>query len=94
MSLKIEHNQERNQFFTVVEGHKAYLDYLALDEGKVLKYYHTFVPPELRGRGIAGALVEFALNYAKDNNYKVNPSCPFVKYYVDDHPEFKELTLS
>ncbi len=94
MSLKFEHDTERHQFYTLVDGKKAYLDYVVLEEGEVLKYYHTFVPPELRGQGIAGELAQFALNYAKDNSFKVNPSCPFVKSFIDDHPKFKELTLS
>ncbi len=91
MTLDIKHDTERTQFVTLVEGKTAMLQYHVLPDGKTLNYYHTFVPPELRGRHIGQDLVKFALDYAKTNHFKVVPKCPFVKAYIDTHPEYKEL---
>ncbi|MEM6359160.1 MAG: GNAT family N-acetyltransferase [Bacteroidota bacterium] len=55
-------NKQRNQRF---EGnHLAELVYKI--RGDKMYLMHTWVPPELEGQGIASALAEFALNYAKD----------------------------
>jgi len=50
---------------------------------------HTWVPQELEGRGIASALAEFALNYAKENELQTVVYCPFVKAYIQKHPEWQ-----
>ncbi|MEM6525615.1 MAG: GNAT family N-acetyltransferase [Bacteroidota bacterium] len=81
-------NNERNQRFEVLAG-----DYLAelvyrIRAGKMY-LMHTWVPPELEGQGIASALAEFALNYAKDHGQEVVVYCPFVKAYIQKHPEWQ-----
>jgi predicted GNAT family acetyltransferase len=91
MDLKIEHDKERHQFFVVVENQKCLLDYRALSEGKTLDYRHTFTPPELRGRKIMQAVTHFAMEYAKNNGFKVIPSCPYVRKFVSEHPEYDEI---
>ena len=49
------HNEEQNQYEYHIEGQLARLVYDNVDG--VLHLTHTFVPKELGGRGIAGALV-------------------------------------
>jgi uncharacterized protein len=77
--------------FTITLGtSRAVLEYRPA-AGGALDYYHTFVPPELRGRGLASELTEFALRYALDRNLKVVPTCPFIAAFIDRHPEFEPL---
>ena len=52
---------------------------------------HTEVPEALRGRGIAGTLAKTGLEYARDNNLKVDVVCPLVANYLSKHPEFQAL---
>lgn len=91
MTLTITHNPDDKEFKAVVEGKTAFLSYNVSPDGKTLNYFTTFVPPEIRGRHIAQNIVKFALDYAKENNFRVIPSCPFVKAYIDRHPEYKDL---
>ena len=60
----------------------------------VLDYYHTFVPPEARGRGIASRLVSFALDDARAHGLRVRPSCPFVARFVAAQPRYADLLES
>jgi hypothetical protein len=32
------------------------------------------------------------LQYAKDNNYKIVPICPFVRHYLEKHKEWNDIT--
>lgn len=94
MTLQINHDKERHRFTAEVEGKISELKYTTSPDGKTLNYQHTFVPPELRGRRIAEQIVKEAMEYAKNNNYKVIPSCPYVHAYVERHPEYREVVIS
>jgi predicted GNAT family acetyltransferase len=73
-------------------GAIAFLTY-RMKDGAV-EYLHSETPPELRGRGLAGALAKFALERDKAAGRKVIPTCPFVKTYIDRHPEYASLVVA
>ena len=72
-------------------GGVAYLEY-SLSPG-VLELIHTEVPKELRHLGLATALVETALQYARQHNLKVDIICPTVRQYMAKHPEYSHLVM-
>jgi predicted GNAT family acetyltransferase len=86
----IHHEPAAHRFLARTAGAEAVLEYATVD-AKTLDYHHTFVPPALRGSGIASQLAEYALRYARDNGLKVRPTCPFVARYLQKHPEFQPL---
>lgn len=83
-------NLEKNRFELEVEGKIAIIEFQKI-EPNVLDLIHTEVPDELAGKGIGSKLVSGALEHCKDNNLQIIPSCPFIKSYIDKHPEWKEL---
>ena len=88
--MEIKHDITNQRFYTMVEGREAYLQYLIVDKN-VLNYYKTYVPNELRGKGIAGKIVEAALNYARENNLKIIPSCSYVDTFIERNKNFEDL---
>ncbi len=52
---------------------------------------HTFTPPEARGLGIAGQLVEAMIADARAMGFRIVPQCPYVAVQFDKHPEWAEL---
>jgi hypothetical protein len=58
-----------------------------------LSLVHTEVPAELEGHGIGGRLAKAGLEFARQENLKVVPSCPFVAAYIRRHPEYLELVM-
>ena len=88
--LDLHHEPAAHRFVARIDGVEAVLEYDAAD-AKTLDYHHTFVPPALRGGGIASQIAEYALRYARDNGFKVRPTCPFVARYLKRHPEFQPL---
>ena len=94
MELTITHDEENQQFVVLIDDKLSTLKYSISSDGKTLDYYSTFVPPELRERHLGRDLVKFALDFALQNNYKVNPSCPFVSHYIHRHPEYKKVLPS
>ncbi|WP_417473945.1 GNAT family N-acetyltransferase [Luteimonas mephitis] len=88
-SEKIRHDSEGRRFTTSQEGHEAFVEYER--EGDVLVITHTIVPPEIGGRGIAGKLVEAALQHARTEGLKVRPDCSYAAAYMRRHPDYADL---
>ena len=86
--LKPINNAEANRFEIRLGGDVAIIDYML--NGRNITMTHTEVPPAFEGKGIAAKLAKFALDWAKENGYKVNPLCPYVKNYVNKHPEYQD----
>jgi len=87
--ITVTHDEARYQFAAKIDGHLAHADY-ALDGDRII-FTHTFVPPELRGRGIAEHLVRTALAHARAKNLRVVPACSYVAVFITRHPEFADL---
>ena len=73
------------------DGKVAYLEYVL--SGNVLELAHTEVPEKLRHLGLAAALAETALRWAREHNVKVDIVCPTVQQYVAKHPEYSDLVM-
>jgi predicted GNAT family acetyltransferase len=75
---EILHDAEGRRFVARFGHDEAYLVYHPLDDATV-DYVSTFVPPHLRRRGIGEAIVRRALAWAREQGYRVVPSCWFVR---------------
>ena len=85
----VVNNTESSRFELHTDGHVAVLEYVLA--GNRLRLMHTEVPPELRGRKLGDALARAGLDYARDNNLKVVPFCPFVRAFLQRHPEYESV---
>ena len=87
---KQQRNVTRSRFELEEMGETAYLEF-DLDSAGWITLLHTEVPEALRGRGIAGELAKTGLEYARDNQLKVDVVCPLVANYISKHTEFQPL---
>ena len=62
-------------------------------EHDLIIFTHTWVPPELRGQGIAGDLLRAGLEFARKKNLRVVPQCSYVDVFIRRHPEFSDLLV-
>lgn len=88
-AVPVVHNNAASRFEATVEGQLCVADY-RLSPG-VMQMPHTYVPPNLEGRGIAAALVAQALAHARSAGLRVLPSCSYVRRYIERHPEHQDL---
>ena len=89
MSNNVRDNTARHRFELDTDGHIAFSEYSR--SGDVLTMLHTEVPKALEGRGIGSALVKGVLDTARLQNLKVAARCPFVKAYLERHPEYADI---
>lgn len=86
---EVKHDLETQEFYIETKEGKALLHYER--QGDNLNFHHTFVPPTLRGQGIAEKIVSEGFRYADENRLKVIPTCPYVARLVMKNAEWKKL---
>jgi uncharacterized protein len=87
--LAIVHNLAQHRFEAVLPEGLCRADYRRV--GDTMHLVHSEVPWELEGRGIAGELVQAALDHAAANGLKVIPQCSYVRAYMRRHPDTHHL---
>ena len=85
----VNHDAAARCFEVILGDHRSELTYVF--EGKRVVFTHTFVPPELRGRGVAEKLARAALDWARHERKRVVPACSYVAKFIERHPEDREL---
>jgi len=89
MVNEVSDNLAHHRFELEVEGHVA-KTYYKIEDG-VITFIHTEVPPELGGKGVGSRLIKGALDQVRARGLKVIAECPFVKAYIEKHPEYADL---
>lgn len=69
----------------------GYLDYLQ-KRGR-LALVHTQVEGAHRGSGVGAQLVLFAFDEARHRGLRVIPLCPYVRSYLERHPELADIVV-
>lgn len=75
-----------SRFFMEVDGMEVYVLYA--EDKETIELYSTYTPPQLRGNRLAEKVVRFALDYAKEKNLKVIPSCWYVRRFLERYPDY------
>lgn len=89
MAWDIRHDPAARRFETHVDGFECVLDYV--ERAGVMTITHTGVPSATGGRGIAGALVQAALDAARVNGWRVVPACSYAAAWIGRHPAYQDL---
>ena len=89
MNDTVSNNAAQHRFELEVDGHVAAAYYER--SGEVIIFEHTEVPAELGGKGIGSKLVKGALDQVRAEGLSVVPQCPFVKAWIEKHPDYSNL---
>jgi len=89
----IQHDAAAHRFVAPLREGEGYLAY-ADEGGGTLDLQHTIVPEAARGQGVGESLVRAAFDYARENDLRVIPSCPFVQKWLADHPAERDLVAT
>ena len=91
--MEVVNNKKQFRFEILLpDGEYAILQYRWLKGTMVLM--HTLVPVSARGKGVGAFLVKYVLDYARAQNLGIIVYCPFVKKYMDAHPEYNDLVAA
>ena len=84
MNLAFEHLAGQQRFQARIDGETCVAE--SRLQGDVMAIVHTDVAPHLNRRGIAGALVQAALDHAQAQGLKLNPACSYAAAGMRRHP--------
>ncbi len=80
------------QRFEARDADGALLGIAAYDaQGGTVVFTHTEVLPAAEGRGVGSALVRGALDQVRASQRDVVALCPFVKAWIERHPDYQDL---
>jgi uncharacterized protein len=90
MDLRISDAVENQRYEAALDGRLAgVLEYMV--RGNRIALIHTEVDPSYSGQGIGSRLARFALDDARGRGLRVIPSCPYVRTFLERHPEYQDL---
>jgi predicted GNAT family acetyltransferase len=90
LDIKHEEDVRRGRFYADLgDGYEAEMTYA--QNGKQMVVDHTGVPKPFEGRGIAAKLVLAGVEFARKNNRKIVPVCPYVVVQFKRHKDWADV---
>ncbi|MUN42749.1 GNAT family N-acetyltransferase [Actinomadura litoris] len=93
MSNEISDNAEQGRYEIRVDGELAGFAEYETEPGRLV-LTHTEVLPAFEGKGVGGALARGALDGVRARGLSVVPRCPFIKSWIDRHPDYQDLVAA
>lgn len=91
-AIEIVDAPERARYEATIDGVLAgILEYIVKRDRIAL--IHTEVLPAFEGRGVASLIVRRALDDARRGGRRVIATCPYVRGYLDRHPEEADIVV-
>ncbi|MBI4175688.1 MAG: N-acetyltransferase [Candidatus Aenigmarchaeota archaeon] len=89
--FRVQHDKVGQKFFIDFgDNTEALMAYTEVNN--VMDLHHTYVPEEHRSEGIAEQLAHAAFEFARRNEMKIIPSCPYVRdKFLKQHPEYMDV---
>ncbi|HEY2717084.1 MAG TPA: GNAT family N-acetyltransferase [Solirubrobacterales bacterium] len=91
--IAVRDDREGERYVIEVDGEPAgFAQYR--DRGRAIAFVHTEIDDRHEGQGLGGRLVSAALDDVRSRGLAVLPFCPFVRSYIQRHPEYLDLVPS
>lgn len=93
MDVKQHNTPTKGRFYIEADGTEAaMMHYVWAGDDKFI-IDHTEVNEQFEGRGLGKQLVKAAVLYARANNIKIVPLCPFAKGVFDRVEEYRDVLV-
>ena len=90
MEIQRDEHGRKGAFFIDEDGEWiAELTYV-IDNG-IMTIDHTEIDEKLRGEGIGQDMVKAAVDYARENGWKIRAVCPYAKKIIESTPDLKDV---
>jgi predicted GNAT family acetyltransferase len=90
ISVSIADAPERERYEIYVDGELAGFTEYKTRPG-IIAFIHTEVDEGFQGRGLGERLIGYALDDARKRGLAVLPFCPFVRSFIQSHPDYVGL---
>ncbi len=89
--VQVTNNEAEKRYEARVDGRLAGSAYYDTADDLIV-FTHTEVDDDYEGQGVGSTLARAALDDVRaDGRRKVVPRCPFIKGWIDRHPDYRDL---
>ena len=89
--IAVRNNTDLNRYEARIGGVLAGFSVYELSTGSIA-FVHTEVATKFEGKGVGSAIARFALDDVQAGDGRsVIPLCPFIKAWIDKHPDYQTL---
>ena len=90
VGIDVRDNPAESRFEACLQGLRVGMLMYREQPGR-LSLVHTETDASMTGQGIATRLVQYALDACRDRGVAVYPYCPFVRGFIEGHPDYVDL---
>jgi predicted GNAT family acetyltransferase len=91
MEIQLEQSASKGSFYIEEDGKRLATMTFSKAGEQVMIIDHTEVSDALRGKNAGKLLVAAAVEYARKNNVKILPLCPFAKSVFEKVKEYQDV---
>ena len=91
VDVTVTDNPARGRFEAMVDGAVAGFAAYRQNDDTTIELHHTEVDDGHEGQGVGSRLARGALDAVRASGRKVVPTCPFIRRYIDEHDEYRDL---
>ena len=88
---QVRDNRALQRFELPVDDQIVFADYRRQPGRLVIT--HVEAPPNLRGKGVAGQLMQGMLDQVRAEGVKVLPLCPYARAWMQRRPDYRDLMV-
>lgn len=92
--VTVRNNPEHHRYDALVDGEVAGSAFYSLTD-EVITFIHTEIDPAFEGQGVGSVLARQALDDVRaDGSRRVRPNCPFIRGWIERHPDYADLVVA
>jgi len=92
--VEVKNNPAESRYEAWLDGKIAGFAQYSVSADDAIVFTHTEVSDEFEGQGVGSALARGALDDVRASGAPgVIPLCPFIKGWIDKHPDYESLVL-
>ena len=92
-AVSVHRNDDNHRYEATLDGKVAGFVQFRERAGRVI-LIHTETETADEGRGVGSALARSALDDVRDRGLKAVVECPFIRSYIERHPEYADLVTT
>ena len=90
MSVTVDDNPIESRYEASIDGALVGVSQYELTPDTIV-FLHTVVAQEYEGQGVGSAIARYALHDARARGLTVRPLCPYIRGWLQRHPEYADL---
>lgn len=93
MDKSIHHRENRSRGLFYIEDNGDKITELTynITDSNLIVIDHTETKMGYEHQGYASELLEYVVNWARENQIKIEPLCPFAEIKFDENPEYADV---